>query len=476
MRRPISISLAILSLLPSQLPLTQAFPFPIHFTNNHLFARGCSNPCGYYGQICCSASETCNTESNGQATCRSGGSGGGNGGDGGSSSSSSSGGGNSGGNGQWQTFTTTFVQTDLKTITSTGSSMAAAPTSGGDNGQCQASLGETSCGSVCCSAAEACSNGKCVEAGASPSPGEPTPPLQPTSSGEVTSTPTSTVPFIAPVGASGTSGAQPGGEGDNGSNGGNGGGGGGHLSGGAIAGIVIGTIAGVILLVLLCLFRCFKGIWASLLACLGIGAAAGHGKHSSKYGSHSSTDSNRWYGSEPSAAPPPEKKKKEGLFGLGKWADFAFLVGLIALCLGLRKRKNRGEKTNSSSYSTTYSSYPYTSTSSSKSLRARSKSFSSSKTLILKGFFLSKIQAAQHHPDRKQEAMLDHTRVLTPDDRDHTHIRVRAHVREDNSCRLHQTLNNVQYMYMNMKIRSYIPFPRFRVSAFPRCQQPELYS
>ncbi|PGH00561.1 hypothetical protein AJ79_08164 [Helicocarpus griseus UAMH5409] len=370
--RRLTISWAALAALAtiSQSPLTQAIPFPIHF-NTGLASRDCT-PCGFYGQACCTASQTCSTNFNNQAVCL---------------DSASSGPRDT--DGQWETYTTTFVQTDLVTVTSTGSRLIAAPT-GGNRAQCELSLGESPCGSICCSAAQACkSEGQCVEAGSSPfesTPGpSPTPPYRPTSSGDATITagPTATVPFIPPVGTDGN--ALPPPEAQKG---------GGGLSGGAIAGIVIGVLAGIVLLFLICLSACAKGAISAILALFGLGKKRG----SSASGStHSFTDDGRpgrtWFGHRPTRPPrsdtysyySSEKSKKSGLFGLGKWTSVGLILGALAICLGLRSKKKKTPPPPSSvGYTDSYYYYDYSSSSSSssdprskRSKRARSKSRSS---------------------------------------------------------------------------------------------------
>ncbi|KLJ09045.1 hypothetical protein EMPG_15527, partial [Blastomyces silverae] len=104
-----SAALAILSIL-SQSPslTTHAFPFPLHF-NTGLVSRDCK-PCGFYKQECCTASQTCTTNANNQAICID------------STSVEKP----RAAEGQWETFTTIFVRTDLVTVTSVGSRFIAA--------------------------------------------------------------------------------------------------------------------------------------------------------------------------------------------------------------------------------------------------------------------------------------------------------------------------------------------------------------
>ncbi|EQL35728.1 hypothetical protein BDBG_03544 [Blastomyces gilchristii SLH14081] len=356
-----SAALAILSIL-SQSPslTTHAFPFPLHF-NTGLASRDCK-PCGFYGQECCTTSQICTTNANNQAICI----------------DFTSVGKPRATEGQWETFTTTFVRTDLVTVTSVGSRFIAAPTSSSQI-QCQLELGESACGTICCTAAQACkSEGQCVEAGSSPfdptvGP-SPTPPSRPTSSGDATITtmPTATVPFLPPVGTDGNPLPPPAAST-----------GGGGLSGGAIAGIVIGVIFGVLLLFLICLSACAKGAIAAILALLGLGKKK---RESGSSTTHSFSDGDgrpgrTWFGYRPSRPPPArysnsyssytEKSKKSGLFGLGKWTSIGLVLGALAICLGLRSKKK--QQSPSSGYSDSYYYYDYSSSSSSSSPPPRSK-------------------------------------------------------------------------------------------------------
>ncbi|OJD13604.1 hypothetical protein AJ78_05948 [Emergomyces pasteurianus Ep9510] len=359
-----STALAILSILPQSFPLAQAFPFPVHFKSG-LVGRDCT-PCGFYGQECCTASQTCSTNANNQAVCL----------DSGSSKKP-----RAAAEGQWETFTTTFVQTDLVTVTSVGSRLIAAPTTGSGI-QCQLNLGESACGTICCTAAQACkSEGQCVEAGSSPfeptAGPSPTPPSRPTSSGKATITamPTATVPFLPPVGTDGVMLPPP--EASTG---------GGGLSGGAIAGIVIGVLFGVILLFLICLSACAKGAITAILGLLGLGKKKKRGSSGSGTTQSFSNDGRphrTWFGWPGTRPPPPrrsdsysyyssEKSKKSGLFGLGKWTSVGLILGALAICLGLRSKKKPAPP-SSGTYTDSYYYSDYSSSSSSSSAPPRSK-------------------------------------------------------------------------------------------------------
>src|SRR5271155_6112347 len=104
-------------------PLLAPEQFP-SLDNNSLVERGsCSygqTACGYYGQLCCDSDQYCYTDSNNQAQC-------------GASATAAQ----VITSGQWSMVTTTYVQTDLKTVTETYSTLIPATTL-----QCSYSLGE----------------------------------------------------------------------------------------------------------------------------------------------------------------------------------------------------------------------------------------------------------------------------------------------------------------------------------------------
>ncbi|KAF2419016.1 hypothetical protein EJ08DRAFT_43758 [Tothia fuscella] len=326
--------------------------------------------CGYYGQICCSASsETCGTNAHNEAICVAG----------------------AGvaalapvaptGTGLWQTYTSTWVETNTVTRTSVWSSWVPATATVavvGTGAPCSPNWAnnESQCGTKCCISGTYCYDPNTGECRSSGNGGFTTtgvgfaPPLRPTtmSNGVVTTmtmSPTTTVAFQTPVptGSSTagiTAGASSGG-----------------LSGGAIAGIVIGVLAGLILLALICLCCCFKAAADGLLAILGIGKKkksrrtvveeeyiSEHHRHGSGSGSR------RWYGSaagsRPSRPPPPPAKKAGGGFG-GLLTGAAGLAGLAAVLGMKRKHDRKHEKSDVSSYTGSGSSYTYDYTSSSSS-------------------------------------------------------------------------------------------------------------
>ena len=319
--------------------------------------------CGWSGQLCCAIGTYCYTDANDQAQC-------------GSTAS-----------GYWELFTTTYVLTDLQTITSTGSNLieTAAVAVSTATPQCHYALNETPCGDICCAADQKCASaGSCVynplvtTTGITPVATDTAvvaavPPVLGTSSSISTTTttvdPTMTAAFIAPVatGANITMTAS----------------GDGGLSGGAIAGIVIGVLLGLALLALVCFYCCIKGLCQGLLALFGIGGRKGkrrtevdeyerrsHHRHGS--------DGRKWYGAAAGPAPSrhpsraPRRDHHDSHTGRNLLGVGAGLTGLWAL-LGMKRnhrasqqqRRHPEKYSDSSSRSSNY----YTSTSKS-SLRS----------------------------------------------------------------------------------------------------------
>ncbi|THX55299.1 hypothetical protein D6D06_04980 [Aureobasidium pullulans] len=341
---------------------------------NSLFGRGnCETPCGWSGQICCTGGQSCYTDANNQAQC-----------------ASTTAPAQSETTGYWKYWTSTWVEThtetDIITKYSTGSSWCgdASTTAvvGGGGGvatsvwvapssavasptaasvSCNWNNGESSCGSICCASNQYCvTSGQCAAAAgasskiSSGSSAGISPAILPTSSTLVivtaTSSPTTTVPFLAPVatGANVTlTGAQavnPGG-----------------LSGGAIAGIVIGVIAGLILLSLLCLFCCARTLWVAIFGrkknrrTERTEVIESH--HHTSYGGAGgaayagSRPDRRWPGSE---SPRREKKKSKFNELLGVGAGLAALAGVLGL-----KRKHDRRRDEKSDYSSAYTDASY---------------------------------------------------------------------------------------------------------------------
>jgi hypothetical protein len=345
----------------SPLLLSEQFP---NLHNNSLVERGsCSygqSACGYYGQLCCNSDEYCYTDSNNQAQC--------------------------GRNavattqyqtaaqvtsGQWSMLTTTYVQTDLKTVTATYSSFIPATTI-----QCSYSLGETPCDSCCCPSGQMCqSSGQCVVVlggssayysswyTATQTTQTAIVPVRGTSGTTVTISQTgsitTTVPYETAVGTGGAilTGTVSGS---------------GHgLSGGAIAGIVIGVIAGIILLFLLCACLCFKSMWDALLAIFGIrpsGRRRTEETYIDRRTSRRHSGGRTWFGTRPargSRTSVDVVEKRRTSSGWGGIATVGAALGGLALLLGLKRRRDRRreEDKESVSYYDSYYSSNYTSAS-----------------------------------------------------------------------------------------------------------------
>lgn len=313
--------------------------------NNSLVERGsCANgqtACGYYGQLCCNSNQYCYTDANDQAQC-------------GQNdptttqyqtvAQSTS--------GQWSVYTTTYVQTNLQTVTTTYSSFFPAATA-----QCTYALGETPCGSCCCQSGEMCqAPNQCVVVVAGSSAYYSTQsaivPLRGTSGATITLTATGSITTTVPYeSAVGTGGAILTGKVST-SHG---------LSGGAIAGIVIGVIAGLILLFLLCACLCFKALWDGLLICLGIrrrGRRRTEEVYIDRRTSRRRSDGRTWFGTAPrresrTSVDVVEKRRESS--GWGGLATVGAALGGLALLLGLKRRRDRRREEDKSSVS--YDSY-----------------------------------------------------------------------------------------------------------------------
>ena len=333
---------------------------------NSLFGRGtCAIPCGWSGQLCCAAGQACYTDANNQAQCS-------------STAAAAATTAYVANGGYWQMYTTTFVETDLVTVTKIASTYIAsaavattayvAATTAVST--CNYALNETPCGSICCASSQYCyASGQCVANANGASSGYASTitssaaysaPLRPTSSTLVvvtaTNRPTTTVPFLSPVATGANITLTP--TEAQASTG---------LSGGAIAGIVIGVLLGLALLFLICFYCCLKGIFDGLLAIFGLGKKRRTREteyieerhHHSSYGGAAGGGGRTWYGSNnrPARVERREEKKKGGnLLGIA-----AGLGGLAAL-LGLkRKRDDRRRQDEKSDYSSSYGSSYYTS-------------------------------------------------------------------------------------------------------------------
>ncbi|KAJ5679399.1 hypothetical protein N7462_007643 [Penicillium macrosclerotiorum] len=332
--------LATLTLLLTLIPIATASPVAVEELEQNALEKRCAKTCGWSNQLCCSASQSCGTNDADEAICV----------------DSTS--------GTWEYYTTTIVVTevDKSTITSVWStqvtSVAATST-----GTCRVDLGETSCGTTCCDAAEECQDGECVaESSSAAVTGEATGTasagVRGTSSGASTVTETAaattTEAFIAPVG---TDGADLIGVKATSSGG---------LSGGAIAGIVIGTIAGIILLLLICGCICFKGALDALLAALGLRSRR---RKETTYveeriSTHSSgrrprpSGGRTWFGAKPSRPAATDSELSEKKSKWSGWGTAAIILGALALCLGLKRHRDREHEDDRTDY--TYpSSYYY---------------------------------------------------------------------------------------------------------------------
>lgn len=336
-------SILILSLLNARVALANPLETELLELQNSTLAKRCANPCGYYGQICCEAGESCFTDSNNQAQC-------------GPASAQTTPAPT--GNGRWQYYTSTWVETNTVTKTSVYSSWVAGPapttpyaaSSTGVPVNCNWAGGESSCGNICCPSGQYCQvSGQCAPAGSASAP------LRPTSSGMSTVTQTSfstttTVPFQTPIAT---------GESMNITQSSTSSGGG--LSGGAIAGIVVGVIVGIILLILLCLCLCFTAAWQALVAACTCGrnrrrreteVTEYESYHRSGHGGGQRT----WYGGRAAAAPPPRRVVEETTeirrTG-GGWGNN------LAVAMGFRRNQPRRDVVRRREEESDVSSYYY---------------------------------------------------------------------------------------------------------------------
>ncbi|RMZ79774.1 hypothetical protein DV738_g3203, partial [Chaetothyriales sp. CBS 135597] len=357
--------------------------------------KRCSNPCGYYGQLCCAADEVCYTDANNQAQC-------------GAASAGSAAATTAAQNGYYTFWTTTFLQTDYSTVTSTMSSFVAVQTAattttvvaGCDtcNTGCQYSLGETPCGSTCCKSGFWCQqenmcvavNGvstlasslqtvTTVVTNTASAAARPTSNviITVTSTGTAGTVYTTTQAFGVPV-STGTSGVIVT----------SGDGGGGGLSGGAIAGIVIGVIAGIILLLLLCACCLMRGLLDGLLAIFGMGHNRTRRRteevdvyESRHHYSGGAAGGRTWFGARPTTTTRIEEKKKKDSSGLAKFAGAGAFLGALALILGLKRRHDeRRDSKSDVSYGSSYYSYDYDTSIESESDRGQRRSQRSSRS------------------------------------------------------------------------------------------------
>ena len=344
------------AVVPSEEALQQYY-------NTTLLEKRCSSPCGYYGQLCCQSDEYCYTDANNEAQC-------------GQKSESTvyqSVQQSTTANGQWSVYTTTYVQTDFQTVTTTYSSFYPVTTQAPSTMKCSYSNGETSCGNCCCQSGQICAAyGQCV-AGSSNylqtvtvTTGTPIVPLRPTSgtiltiteSGTLSGTITTTQTFL-PAASTGSSGTIIAGHTVTTSHG---------LSGGAIAGIVIGVIVGLILLFLLCACLCVKSLWDGLLSILGIRNRRRRTTETEYIEERRSRRHGGWFGAGPGRGSRTdvvvEEKDRRSGGGFGGIAAVGAALGGLALLLGLKRRRDRRREEDKSSVSyDSYYSSEYTSSS-----------------------------------------------------------------------------------------------------------------
>ncbi|KAI9886971.1 MAG: hypothetical protein M1823_001187 [Watsoniomyces obsoletus] len=361
--------LALLAVLLSTCPHAVAKPYPreIPFAeiagSSILRPRSCASPCGWSGQLCCTADQQCTTNQSGQAICgpNAGGSGGGAGGPAQVSAQAQGQGGGAGG-AQWQYYTTTWVETGFVTRVSTYSSYlgaastapiggaAATPTSSWAPATTSANC-VIPCGMICCAQGQYCAHaGQCaavVAGGVSSSYlagviSSPTysAPVRPTSGTLTTTTSTAggvtaTVPFQTPVGTAGniiygTAAAQPASSGG--------------LSTGAIVGIVVGIIILILALIIFFCIRAGRTLFGRRKKVRREETTYVGSHHHRRHGGGGRT----WYGGRQSR-PPPSGSQRPGGGGLGGFGTVAAGLGALALGLGL-KRKHDRRKEEASSY------------------------------------------------------------------------------------------------------------------------------
>lgn len=314
----------ILALLSHTKPVS-AGPYPkneIHdFGFGFLMDRGCDTYCGYNDMYCCSAGETCYTNSFTIAECL---------------TTAASGG--------WQYFTTLTTETDyiVKTITYSSTFIGAASTTTAPNPEttvaCQWALGQLACGAICCKSSQYCAEaGQCLDSNTAAGTTTYSAPVRGTSGAStITKTATTTRPFETPVGTSGSSIGVTSASTSH------------HLSGGAIAGIVIGVLAAIGLLILICFCCILRSGFDALLAIFGLGPKRRPRRTEiitteERYSRHGGSRSEHrgWFGTAgrpKRTAVVTEKKKSSGLGGAGIVG-----AGLVALAtiLGLKRRNDR---------------------------------------------------------------------------------------------------------------------------------------
>lgn len=324
----------------------------------YLMDRGCDTFCGFDDMYCCSAGQTCFTNSLTIAECL--------------TATTAAG---------WEYFTTLTTQTDLivETITISSFTGAAATTTASNpetSVACQYALGETVCGAICCTSSQFCAQaGQCSPIGGTTTFSAPVLPTSGAST--ITQTATTTRPFETPVGTG--SGSSIGITSNSTSS---------HsLSGGAIAGIVIGVIAAIILLILICFCCILRSGFDALLGIFGLGPNRNrrreevitteerYSRRNASAGGSRAQTHRGWFGgaSRPARTTTVSEKRKSGGFGNMGYVG-AGLLGLAAI-LGLKRRhdnskvvkEERVTRVERSDISSDYYSDYYTGTTESKS-------------------------------------------------------------------------------------------------------------
>ena len=381
--------LSLLAIILSTSHTSHATPYPRDDSillqhENSLEPRQCpqSQICGWQGRLCCTYGTYCITDSNGQAQCVAGNA---------AAATPTAQAGN--GNGQWQLFTTTYVETDLVTRVTTYSSFVGfatptaqtlvvttafvpAPTPTAPlTAICNPNLNEISCGPICCASGQFCqSSGSCAAVGGGSSVNSPVGTyFVPASSASAsafirptsltvqtvisTGSATTTIPFQTPIGTDGSAvtGMTPVAQ-NNG------------LSGGAIAGIVIGVLLLLFILFIVCLCVCAKGLLDRLLAIFGLGKRARKRRvetttyveeHHHSSGGGAAAGGRTWYGGRRNDGPSRPAKKNGN--GFGGALGVAGALAALAVLLGLKRRRDRKDEKSDYGSESDYSSASYTS-------------------------------------------------------------------------------------------------------------------
>ncbi|MCJ1287791.1 hypothetical protein MMC26_007143 [Xylographa opegraphella] len=377
MRLQMSTIFSLLTIILSSAHLARSSPLPqdeliIRQQNGTLELRQCAILCGYYNQVTCGCGQACTTIA-GEASCVAAAA---------TTVATQAG----GGNGQWQWFTSTYVETDLVTVVTTFSSFVVAPTTAyvaPVQTQVIVTTVEASapvqtvltcatnqaCGNICCASDQFCAySGQCSALGGASTANNVVSTLylastvvestvsafiRPTSNSILTvtstGTATTTIPFQTPIGTDGSSLSGITATQQNAG-----------LSGGAIAGIVIGVLVLIFILFLLCACCLAKGLIDTILGCFGLGPRSKRRvtdttiieEHHSRHSGRVQGGGRTWYGTRINGQ--NTNKKSSGWGGaLGVGAALAAL----AVILGFRRRKER--KDDKTEYTASSYSYSY---------------------------------------------------------------------------------------------------------------------